>query len=105
MQIFLALSVLLPHLKVLLRGAYRYERAHRVSERIFAASIDAVDGLGHFGVNAVDLLLHSGNGRVGELLAACLVWWVEGISGGVKEGVDEGMVMFGMREARGKSAA
>ena len=96
-QLFLTLSFLLPHIKVLLRAIYRYERSHRLSERVFAASVDAVDGFGRRGVGVVDAILNSGNGRVGELLAACVAWWIEGISGGVKEGVDEGLIVLGMR--------
>lgn len=98
-QFFLLLQFLLPYAKTLLQQVYQYERSHRVAERVVAATVDAVDSMGKGGVNLGSAILGMNDGRVGMAVADLAGWWVEGIAGGIYEGVGEGMVVMGvMRE-------
>ncbi|MCJ1224990.1 hypothetical protein MMC12_001637 [Toensbergia leucococca] len=96
-QIFLFFQLVLPYVKIFLQNAYKYERAHHISEKILATSIDTADNLSKKSLNVVEVILTTGNGRVGELLAGMLAWWIEGITGGIHEGVGEGMTILGAR--------
>ncbi|RAL05188.1 uncharacterized protein BO80DRAFT_421246 [Aspergillus ibericus CBS 121593] len=90
---FLLLQFFMPHIKVLVRFLYQYERTHRVTERAITTAKDAVDTLGRRGVHLGSAILNSQEGRVGANVAA---WWVEGIAGGLYEGLGEGMIIMGL---------
>jgi hypothetical protein len=85
-QVFLLVQFLLPYLKVLLQGAYDFERKNHISEKVLATSVNTVDGLGKFGVNS-GLLLG---------VAQCVAWVTEGVSGGIQDGLGEGMKRVGL---------
>ena len=89
-QLFLCVSFIIPYLQLFLRNAYKYERTHHISERLFAAAMDITDQLGRRGLGLVGTILNGGNGKVGALLAGACAWWIDGISGGIHEGLGEG---------------
>jgi hypothetical protein len=76
-------QLMLPFLKGALKEAYLYERKWRISEKVVGRGLDVVDGLG--------------NGKVGKLFGEMVMWGVEGVVGGVGEGVVEGMGLLGGR--------
>lgn len=92
LRLFLLVHLLLPHIKLLLRNAYEYERTHHASEKLLAVGMETVD---RFCRKGIDVCGKLGNGRMGELLGGSVAWWVEGFSGGVAEGVGEGMRAVG----------
>ncbi|MCJ1381401.1 hypothetical protein MMC17_004511 [Xylographa soralifera] len=94
-QLFILFSFILPYVKYFLRSAYRYERTNHISERVFAASMDTLDQVGRHGFGFAGSILNSGNGRIGGILAGICAWWIDGISGGIHDGVGEGMAMIG----------
>ncbi|MCJ1390265.1 hypothetical protein MMC18_003123 [Xylographa bjoerkii] len=96
-QLFILLSFVLPYVKFYLRSAYRYERTNHISERVFATSMDIMDQVGRQGFGLVGSILNSGNGRVGGILAGIFAWWIEGISGGLHEGIGKGLAVMGSR--------
>ena len=98
-QLFVVFSFILPYVTFYLRSAYKYERTHHISERTFAASMDAVDHVGRKGFGLAGTILKSGNGRTGELLAGIF----NGISGGIQDGVGEGMAMISSQRTSGRS--
>ncbi len=92
-QIFIFVQFLLPYIKVVLRGAYNYERTHRISEKVLASSLDTVDSLGRIGMRGGEALWGSGlTLAFGQVLA----WVVDGVSGGIQEGFGEGMARVGV---------
>lgn len=97
-HLFVFFSFIVPYIKLVLRGAYRYERTHRVSERVFAAGLDLMDQVGQTGFGIAGIVMQIGNGKVGSLMAGTCAWWIEGISGGIHDGVGEGMARMGARE-------
>lgn len=95
-QIFLLVRFVLPYFKVFLRQVYEYERSHRITERIVTTTLDAADGLGKSGVNIGSAVCKFNDGRVGAAVGNLAAWWIEGIAGGVYEGVGEGMIHLGL---------
>lgn len=94
LQTFILVHILLPYLKAFLQSVHRYDRKHRVSERTIATIIDTGHRFRKRGVNIACLLLSIKIGALGVLLS----WLVEGISGGVYEGVEEGMSIIRTRQ-------
>ncbi|KAI9932159.1 hypothetical protein MW887_009668 [Aspergillus wentii] len=95
-QLFLLIQFLLPYAKILLQQMYQYERSHRVTERLVAATVDVADSLGKGGMNLGTAILGFQEGKVGAAVADLVSWWVEGIAGGIHEGVGEGMMILGV---------
>lgn len=95
-QLFLLVRLLLPYIRLLLHRAFEYERSHRITEHIFIATLDAVDSLGKSSADFGTTLCKFNEGRVGVAVGNMATWWVEGIAGGIYEGVGEGMVHLGL---------
>ncbi|MCJ1360205.1 MAG: hypothetical protein MMC33_010208 [Icmadophila ericetorum] len=102
-QLFIFFTFLLPYIKTFLQGAYRYERNHHISERVFAASVQTADTVGKKGSGAINTILKHDNGKVVGMLASTVAWWIDGISGGIHDGVGEGMAIMGIRNLDGFS--
>ncbi len=92
---FVLVQFLLPYIKVLLRAAYEYERTHHISQKVLESSIDTVDGLGRMGMKGGCVIWGSGLALgVGEAVN----WIVDGVSGGIQEGLGKGMARVGVRK-------
>ncbi|KAI7282481.1 hypothetical protein KC345_g3473 [Hortaea werneckii] len=85
-HIFLAVAFILPYIQFLLQQAYRYDREHKISDRVLAQGAVTADMI------AKQLLLLANNvyemhdGKVGMAVRDVGLWWVHGVSGGVYEG-------------------
>ncbi|KAJ5226373.1 hypothetical protein N7468_007598 [Penicillium chermesinum] len=95
-QLFILIRVVLPYAKLLLYRMYEYERSHRITERAVAMTLDAADGLGKRGIDISSAVCKLHEGRIGVLLGGIAGWWIEGIAGGIYDGVGEGMVHLGL---------
>lgn len=92
---FLLAQLLIPYVKRFLQNVYRYERHHRITERLIAAALETADSLGKGGASFGSALVSLSEGKVGAAVSSITAWWIEGIAGGVYEGVAEGMVILG----------
>jgi len=98
-HVFLAVAFILPYIQLLLQQAYRYDREYKISDRVLAQGALTADMI------AKQLLLLANNvyemhdGKVGMAVRDVGLWWVHGVSGGVYEGVGEGMQALGIRPA------
>ncbi|GAB1199149.1 hypothetical protein APSETT444_008494 [Aspergillus pseudonomiae] len=92
---FLLLQFLMPYLKIVLHRLYQFERSHRVTERVVSASLDAADSLGKRSLSLGTTVLSLHDGKVGVAVSSLAAWWVEGIAGGIYEGIGEGMTILG----------
>ncbi|KAJ5786743.1 uncharacterized protein N7503_011955 [Penicillium pulvis] len=99
-QIFLLARFLLPYFRLLLRQVYEYERSHRITQRIVMTTLDAADELGKKSVDIGSAVCRFNQGRVGVAVANLASWWVEGIAGGIYEGVGEGMMHMAQRSSK-----
>jgi hypothetical protein len=95
-QIFLIVRFIVPYATLFLRNVYEYERSHRLTERIVTTTLDAADGLGKSSLNIGSAVFKLNEGKVGTAVGNLAAWWVEGIAGGVYEGVGEGMMHLGI---------
>jgi len=94
---FILFQFLLPYLKYLLSAAYQYEREHKIAERVLSQSIETVDTLGKRSLSITGAIYGMGDGKVGQVITDMAGWFVEGVAGGIHEGVGEGMVIMGAR--------
>ena len=86
----------LPYVIVLLRLAARTEREYKVSQNVVNAGIGIANAIGASGVRITSSLCNMGDGRVGHALVDTAAWAVEGLTGGLAEGVGEGLVLVGL---------
>jgi hypothetical protein len=96
-QFFLMIHYVVPYIKLFLRAAYKYDREHHISEKVFSGSIQTADTLGRRSIEVGTMIAQIGDGRVGQLLNDVAAWTVEGVAGGIYEGVGEGMVILGAK--------
>jgi hypothetical protein len=99
-QLFILFQFILPYLKYLLSAAYQYDREHKISEKLVSQGIETVDSLGKTGISFTAALYGMGDGKVGQMITQTAAWFVEGITGGIHEGVGEGMVIIGAAPRR-----
>ncbi|KAJ5088634.1 hypothetical protein N7456_012250 [Penicillium angulare] len=95
-HIFVLIRLFLPYIQAFLRWVYEYERSHRITQRIVATTLDAADELGKRSAGIGSTASKLNEGRLGAALGTFVSWWIEGIAGGVYEGVGEGMVHLGL---------
>lgn len=93
---FLVIQFLLPYVKLLLQHIYQYERTHRITERVATVTLDTANSLGKGGINIGSAVLSLSEGRVGAAISSFAAWWIEGVTGGICEGIGEGMVILGV---------
>ncbi|CAG8961951.1 hypothetical protein HYFRA_00013731 [Hymenoscyphus fraxineus] len=94
-QLFIFFQLIFPHIKNFLQSAYRYDRQHKITEKVLTQGVTTVDEIGKRGLTVTGAIYGMGNGRVGELITESATWLVEGVSGGIHEGLGEGMAMMG----------
>ncbi|KAJ9490563.1 hypothetical protein VN97_g2691 [Penicillium thymicola] len=95
-HLFILLRFIIPYAKVLMHQLYEYERTHHITQRILTTTLEAVDGFGKGSVNIGAAVCKFNEGRVGAALTNFAAWWMEGVAGGIYEGVGEGMVHLGL---------
>lgn len=81
----LLIRLALPYIKLFIALAYSYDRAHRIRERAFAFSVTAADSLGKRSVALASTAMTNG------IVLGAVTYWVDGISGGLNEGLGEGL--------------
>lgn len=87
----LILRLTLPYIKYFLAVAYNYERSHHVRENALALSMNLVDHFGKIGVGVM------GTAANNKLMVDVITYCVEGICGGLNEGLGEGTRLIGVR--------
>ena len=83
--ICLLLRLALPYIKLLLAVIYSYDRAHQFRKRLFAFSITAADSLGKRSIALASTAMTN------EVVLGTVTYWVDGIRGGLNEGLDQGL--------------
>ena len=101
-QMFLIVHILLPYIKVFMAAAYRYERQHRISERLLSSSITTIDGVMRKSMEISNSVCRMNDGKVGQALNEMMAWWIRGVTGGIHQGVGEGLVIIGLDVPKGE---
>jgi hypothetical protein len=94
-QLFILFQFVLPYLKYVLASAYQYERSHKLSEKFLTRSITTVDTVGKHSLALTAAVYGIGDGKVGQVLTDIATWVVEGITGGIHDGLGEGLAIVG----------
>jgi hypothetical protein len=82
------LLVVLPIIMTLLHRLLQFERQHQVTERVLANGVQVTSALGERGVELHQAMVRFKAGRVGGVCADMGSWFVDGIVGGVTDGLD-----------------
>ncbi|KAK5447766.1 hypothetical protein LTS15_009265 [Exophiala xenobiotica] len=80
--------LLLPIIMAFLNRIMQYERQHQVTEKFLANGLDLTSALGERSVELQRALTRFKDGRLGGACVDAGSWLVEGILGGVNDGVD-----------------
>ena len=83
--ICLLLRLALPYIKLFITTAYSYDRAHHVREKVISFSLAAADTLGKRSIALASTAMTN------KLILGAVTYWVDGICGGLDEGLGEGM--------------
>lgn len=104
LRMFIVAQFLLPYIKLFIGHAYRFERKHRVTQRVFSKSINTVDELGKRTVQFTSTICSINDGKVGQAANDMVIWWVRGVTGGIHQGISEGAYILGAeRDQRPKT--
>ncbi|KAF2704619.1 hypothetical protein K504DRAFT_472363 [Pleomassaria siparia CBS 279.74] len=103
-QMFVLFQFLLPYIKLFIGQAYRFERDHNVTQRLVNQGIMTVDQLGRRSLQLSKTVCQMNNGKVGQAIHDMTIWWVRGLTGGIQQGISEGVVVIGNEKSpNGKS--
>ena len=83
--ISLLIRLAFPYIKLFIAAAYSYDRAYNVRERLFAFGVNAADSLGKTS------MAFAGTAVTNEVVLGAVTYCVDGIRGGLSEGLGEGM--------------
>jgi hypothetical protein len=97
LQVFLLLSFLWPYVQTGCRGAYQYEREHHISEKVLNQSWTTANALSKNTMTVAKTVCSWNDGQVGTALEDVVFWWVHSVTGGLRDGVKDGMEVFGVR--------
>ena len=83
--ICLLLRLALPYIKLFIAAAYSYDRTHHVREKVVSFSLTTADTLGKRSIALASTAMTN------KLILGAVTYWVDGIRGGLDEGLGEGM--------------
>lgn len=95
--VFAGLLLVLPVLLAFLNRLLQFERQHQVTERIITNGLDLTSALGERGLELQRAFMRFKDGRVGGACVDAGSWFVEGVVGGLNDGLDA--VAQGRRKA------
>jgi len=78
-----------PWIKMVVAHAYRLEKEHEMTRRVIDVGFVTANDLGRRGVQLVQAVCRVPDGTVGEAMNTAVVTCVQGVAGGVRQGVDE----------------
>lgn len=92
---FVLMQFLLPYIKLFIGHAYRFEREHRITQRLVSTGIMTADSLRRTSLHFSRTVCQMNDGKVGKALNDVALWWIEGLTGGLQQGIKEGVLMLG----------
>ncbi|OCT47038.1 hypothetical protein CLCR_02561 [Cladophialophora carrionii] len=82
------LLLVLPVIMTLLNRLLQFERQHQVTERVISNGVQVTSALGERGIELHQAIVRFKDGRVGGACFDLGSWFMEGIVGGVNDGLD-----------------
>jgi hypothetical protein len=102
-ETFVLLQFLLPYIKLFLAHAYRFERKHNVAQRLVNSGIMGADAVRRTGMQLTQTICQMNDGKLGVALNDLMFWCVRGITGGLQQGIQEGVGFLGREEERSRN--
>lgn len=99
-ETFVLLQFLLPYLKLFLAHAYRFERKHNVAQRLVSSGIMGADAVRRTGLQLTHSICQMNDGKVGLALSELSLWLVRSITGGLQQGIQDGVSMISEERPR-----
>lgn len=100
LQLFLLIQFLLPYIRLFLAHAYRFERKHQITKRLVNTSVATVDDIGRKTLKFSQTVCQMNDGMVGQAINDMSIWWITGLTGGVQQGLAEGLRTMRVVEAK-----
>jgi hypothetical protein len=100
LQTFLLIQFLLPYIRLFLAHAYRFERKHQITKRLVNTSVATVDDIGRRTLRFSQTVCQMNDGMVGQAINEMSIWWITGVTGGVRQGLAEGLRTIKVAEAQ-----
>ncbi|KAL3447026.1 hypothetical protein BJX65DRAFT_101685 [Aspergillus insuetus] len=98
----LLLQFLMPFIKEIIYHFYQHERSLRLIERATSLTLYILEQVSRGGVNLGSTVLNMYDGKIGDTASSATSWWVEGVAGGIYEGLEEGMTILGFTTPNSK---
>ncbi|KAJ9138926.1 hypothetical protein NKR23_g8229 [Pleurostoma richardsiae] len=96
-KLFVLLHLIMPYVIFLLRQLAQLERKYKVSENVVGQTIELANAFGRCSVSLSGTIYNMSDGKVGQALANVFAWAIEGVAGGISDGVGEGLARVGAR--------
>lgn len=96
-QMFVLIQFLLPYLTLLVSRTYQFERKHQITKRLVNSSVTTVDELSRRSLRLSQTICQMNDGKVGQAINEMMIWWIAGVTGGVQQGIEEGLSAVGSK--------
>jgi hypothetical protein len=100
LQSFILIQFLLPYIKLFLSHTYRFERKHQITKRIVNTGVATVDDIGRKTLRLSQTVCQMNDGMVGQAINEMTIWWVRSVTGGVQQGLAEGLQTLRLAESQ-----
>lgn len=90
-KIFILLHLVMPYIIFFFQQAAQLERKYKVSKQVVGQAMDLANAFGRGSVTLSGAIYNMGDGKVGHALAGACSWALEGVAGGLSDGVGEGI--------------
>jgi hypothetical protein len=91
LEAFILIQLLLPYIKLFLSHTYHFERKHQITKRLVNTGVTTVDELGRRSLKLSQTICQMNDGMVGQAINEVTIWCVTGVTGGVQQGLAEGL--------------
>nr|POF15391.1 hypothetical protein CFP56_42280 [Quercus suber] len=92
----LILAFVLPFLQLVFLAGYRFERRHRLSDRMLAKGYTTAETLSRVSINCVNQMLTMDDGKFKALVVAAVIYCMREASDGMYAGLSEGLQRAGV---------
>lgn len=99
----LLITFMMPYVRLLLGYAYQYEKEHRIGRRLLESSTATANRLGQRGLRTAQNIFQWNDGMVGDAVNRAVVYGTAGMSGGLRQGIEDAYRAGAFRERKLKT--
>lgn len=98
-NLIIILGFLMPYMICFVRYLARTERKYKVSENLVGYGMDFVNEVGKQGIHITEAIGQMNDGKVRQGFLEVVTWTVDGVTGGISDGLGEGLSIIGSRNS------